>query len=358
VTGAGAPDVAEVLARRGRHSASEGEAVHDVVGIGNALVDVIGHVDDAFLAEHGLVKGTMALVDTEAAIALYEAMGGGVETSGGSAANTIAGVASLGGRAGFIGKVGDDSLGGVFADDLASIGVDFRRVGNGPTAMPTGRCIIAVTPDAQRTMNTFLGVSSHLTFDDVDADMVQAGAVLYMEGYLFDRDEAKQAFHAAAARAHAAGRVVSLTLSDAFCVDRHRGDFLSLIRAEVDLLFGNESELLSLYETADFDAAVAALRADCHVAVVTRSEKGAVVVTRDEVTAVPASSAARVVDTTGAGDLFAAGFLTGFTAGFDLERCARLGAVAAAEVIAHVGPRPGVRLADIVPADLVRPAAG
>lgn len=356
MTQQGVPDVAEVLARRGRHSAHDRDSVRDVVGIGNALVDVIGHVDDGFLDTHGLVKGTMALVDTDAAVALYEAMGGGLETSGGSAANTVAGIASLGGTAGFIGKVGDDSLGAVFADDLASIGVEFRSVGNGPAALPTGRCIIAVTPDAQRTMNTFLGVSSHLTFDDVDPGLVQSGAVLYMEGYLFDRDEAKQAFHAAAARAHGAGRVVSLTLSDAFCVDRHRDDFLSLIRAEVDLLFGNESELLSLYETADFDDAVGALRRDCHVAVVTRSEKGAVVVTHEDVLAVPAHPVAQVLDTTGAGDLFAAGFLTGFTAGFDLERCARLGAVAAAEVIGHVGPRPAVRLADVVPADLARTA--
>jgi sugar/nucleoside kinase (ribokinase family) len=342
-----------VLARRGRHADGGEDAIHDVVGIGNALVDVIGHVDDGFLDTHGLVKGTMALVDTEAALSLYRAMGGGVETSGGSAANTIAGVAGLGGRAGFIGKVGRDDLGATFAADMASIGVEFRSVGNGGTDLPTGRCIIAVTPDAQRTMSTFLGVSAHLTFDDVDESLVGSGAVLYMEGYLFDRDEAKQAFHDAAAIAHGAGRVVSLTLSDAFCVDRHRDDFLSLIRAEVDLLFGNESELLSLYETADFDDAIAALRRDSHVAVVTRSEKGAVVVTRDEVVTVPAVPVAAVVDTTGAGDLFAAGFLSGFTAGFDLERCARLGAAAAAEVIAHVGPRPAVRLVDAVPADLV-----
>ena len=325
-----------------------------MVGIGNALVDVIGQVSEDFLAEHELVKGTMALVDTDRAIRLYEALGGGLESSGGSAANTIAGVASLGGSAAFIGKVGADRLGEVFGGDLRSLGVEFRSpdgLAAGST-VPTGRCIIAVTPDAQRTMNTFLGISTLLSFDDVDAALVEDGAVLYMEGYLFDRDEAKEAFHRAAVGAHRADRVVALTLSDGFCVDRHRDDFRSLVSAEVDLLFGNEVELLSLYQSDDFDAAVEALRHDCHVAVITRSEKGSVIVTRDGTRAVPAYPVKHVVDTTGAGDLYAAGFLHGFTRGWDLVDCARLGSIAAAEVIAHVGPRPSVPLVELIPDDL------
>lgn len=347
-----APDldasVAHVLERRGRSR----PATYDVVGIGNALVDVIGQVTEDFLVEHRLVKGSMALVDTDAAVRLYEALGGGVETSGGSAANTIAGVASLGGSAAFIGKVGPDRLGEVFAGDMGSIGVDFRVVNSSAPGIPTGRCIIAVTPDAQRTMNTYLGVSTMLSFDDVDSAIVDDSAVLYMEGYLFDRDEAKQAFHRAAVHAHKSDRVVALTLSDGFCVDRHRDDFRTLVSAEVDLLFGNELELLSLYQTDDFDGAIAALRRDCHLAVITRSEKGSVIVTREETHASPAYPVRHVVDTTGAGDLYAAGFLHGFTRGWSLADCARLGAIAAAEVISHVGPRPLVPLRGLIPDDL------
>lgn len=342
--------IAHVLERRGRSR----PARFDVVGIGNALVDVIGHVSDEFLDEHSLVKGSMSLVDTERAIRLYEALGGGVESSGGSAANTIAGVASLGGSAAFIGKVGPDRLGDVFGGDLRALGVEFRTPdGVAPSGgEPTGRCIIAVTPDAQRTMNTFLGISTLLSFDDVDAGLVDESAVLYMEGYLFDRDEAKRAFHRAAVRAHQSDRVVALTLSDGFCVDRHRDDFRSLVSAEVDLLFGNELELLSLYRSSDFDSAIEALRLDCHVAVITRSEKGSVIVTRDGTHAIPAYPVENVVDTTGAGDLYAAGFLHGFTAGWALPDCARLGSIAAAEVISHVGPRPLVPLRDLIPDDL------
>jgi sugar/nucleoside kinase (ribokinase family) len=234
---------------------------------------------------------------------------------------------------------------------MKTIGVDFRS--GGPDAsIPTGRCIIAVTPDAQRTMNTFLGISTLLSFNDLDTAVISAGAILYLEGYLFDRDEAKQAFRDAAALAHKHGRVVSLTLSDSFCVDRHRDDFRALVRDEIDLLFANEDELLSLYETSDFDEAVSLLRHDCHIAAVTRSEKGSVIVTRDDVHAVPAHPVAQVVDTTGAGDLFAAGFLRGLTQGKPLTDCARIGAIAAAEVISHVGPRPLVPLVGLLPADL------
>ncbi len=325
--------------------------LYDVVGVGNALVDVIAMVDDSFLGDHGLIKGSMALVETDRAMALSDAIGQGTQTSGGSAANTIAGVASLGGEVAFIGKVSRDDYGAAFAADMANVGVEFLS-GGADVHMPTGRCIIAVTPDAQRTMNTYLGVSTFLHFDDVDANVVAAGAILYLEGYLFDRDEAKDAFRRAAALAHKNGRVVALTLSDSFCVDRHRADFRALVRDEIDLLFANEDELKSLYETDDFDAAVAFLREDCHIAAVTRSEKGSVVVTRDDVHAVPAEYVEKVVDTTGAGDLFAAGFLRGLTQGRDFTSCARIGAIAAAEVISHVGPRPLVPLTSLLPAEL------
>ena len=325
---------------------------YDVVGIGNALVDIVAQVENDFLHDQNLVKGSMALIDTDRAIALYEVIGRhGMQTSGGSAANTIAGLASLGADVAFIGKVSDDDLGRVFAHDLERLGVEFHSGGPG-VDLPTGRCIIAVTPDAERTMNTYLGVSTHLAFDDVDAELVETGAVLYMEGYLFDRDEAKSAFRRAAERAHTKGRVVSLTLSDSFCVDRHRNDFRALVRDEIDLLFANEDELLSLYQTDVFDDAVAQLRKECHIACVTRSEKGSVIVTPIDVHSVPAKKVARVVDTTGAGDLFAAGFLRGFTRGFDLTHCAQMGAIAAAEVISHVGPRPEVSLVDLLPPEL------
>jgi sugar/nucleoside kinase (ribokinase family) len=325
--------------------------LYDVVGIGNALVDMIAMVDDAFLTSQSMIKGSMALIETERAVQLTTAVGATTRTSGGSGANTIAGIASLGGEVAFIGKVSNDDLGQEFASDMMSMGVQF--LSGGPASdIPTGRCIIAVTPDAQRTMNTYLGVSTLLAFDDLDASVVAAGAVLYLEGYLFDRDDAKQAFRQAASLAHSHGRVVALTLSDAFCVDRHRSDFRALVRDEIDVLFANEDELKSLYEVDDFDEAVALLRHDCHIAAITRSEKGSVIVTRDDVHAVPAAPVDAVVDTTGAGDLFAAGFLRGLTQGKDFTSCARIGAIAAAEVISHVGPRPLVPLIDMLPADL------
>lgn len=324
---------------------------YDVVGIGNALVDMIGKVDDAFLDQHDMIKGSMALIETDRALYLSKVIGETVRSGGGSGANTVAGIASLGGEAAFVGKVTDDELGREFAADMAALGVDFHP--GGPAAdTPTGRCLIALTPDAQRTMNTYLGCATLLSFDDVDDRMVSSGAVLYMEGYLFDRPDAKAAFRYAAALAHEHGRVVSLTLSDSFCVDRHRDDFRRLITDDIDLLFANEAELLSLYETVDFDEAVSLLRRDCQIAVVTRSEKGSIIVTRDDIHAVPAHPVAHVIDTTGAGDLYAAGFLRGLTQGRDLTTCARIGAIAAAEVISHVGPRPLVPLHTLLPADL------
>ena len=322
---------------------------YDVVGLGNALVDVIAQTDDAFLEQQQLAKGSMALVDTDRAVSLYEALHGGVEMSGGSAANTMCGIASFGGRAAYIGKVAEDTLGDTFSKDMQVVGVDFKRPVGG-NSVPTGRCIIAVTPDAQRTMNTFLGISSLLTPADLDHGAIAAGAVLYLEGYLYDQPEAKIAFRAAAEIAHQHNRQVSLTLSDSFCVDRHRADFRALISDEIDILFGNEAELLALYETDTFEFAVTQLRQDCIVAAITRGEHGSVVVTKDGVIEVPAQPVAQVVDTTGAGDLYAAGFLYGYTRGMDLNTCATLGHIASAEVISHVGPRPQIALSSLLPA--------
>ena len=320
----------------------------DVVGIGNALVDVIAHGDDAFLAEHGLVKGSMQLIDNERAEELYRALASPVEMSGGSAANTMCGIASFGGRAAYIGKVSEDDLGAVFGHDLNAVGVSFRP--GAPAAdTPTGRCIIVVTVDAQRTMNTYLGVSSLLGADDLDESAIADGAVLYMEGYLFDRDDAKKAFRRAAGVAHEHDRKVSLTLSDSFCVDRHRDDFAALVHEDVDILFGNRDELCSLYELDDLDAAIATVRGECEVAAVTAGKDGSYVVTADGVVAVPAEDVTRVLDTTGAGDLYAAGFLYGYSKSLPLVECARLGSIAAAEVISHVGPRPLVALRTLLP---------
>ena len=322
----------------------------DVVGIGNALVDVIAHHADSFIEHNGLVKGSMTLIDTERAVELYDVLGSKIEMSGGSAANTMTGVASFGGRAAYVGKVADDDLGRVFGHDLRAVGVAFP---NPPATLgvPTGRCMIVVSPDAQRTMNTYLGVSSLLGPDDIDEAVVQAGQVVYLEGYLWDRPEAKQAYRKAAELAHAAGGAVSLTLSDSFCVDRHRADFLDLVARQVDVLFANEDELLSLYEVDDFDAAVSAVRGHVHIAAITRGKTGSVVITADEVIPVGAEPVDEVVDTTGAGDLFAAGFLAGLTRNLPLAECGRLGSIAASEVISHVGARPLVALAKLADLD-------
>ncbi len=318
-----------------------------MVGVGNALVDVISHADDTFIANHDLVKGSMTLVDTDRALQIYRALGSAVEMSGGSAANTMCGIASLGGSAAYIGKVSDDDLGEVFGHDLRAVGVQFRP-GRPDGETPTGRCIIVVTPDAERTMNTYLGVSSLLCVPDIDEASIAAGAVLYMEGYLYDRDEAKEAFRHAARVAHRHGRLVSLTLSDSFCVDRHRDDFRALVSDEVDLLFGNEHELVSLYEVPTLDDAIARVQLDCQLAVITVGDRGSLVVTPDGVLHAPAEPVDRVLDTTGAGDLFAAGFLYGYTRSMPLAECARIGSIAAAEVISHVGPRPLVELATLI----------
>lgn len=318
----------------------------DVVGIGNAIVDVLAQADETFIVSEKLAKGTMMLIDESRAHALYNRMGPGLEASGGSAANTIAGIASLGGSAGYIGKVADDLLGKVFAHDMRATGVRYETapLKGGPA---TARCLILVTPDAQRTMNTFLGASVEFEPGDIDRDLVASAQITYLEGYLFDRPLAKAAFRQAGEIAHGAGRKVSLTLSDPFCVDRHRADFRDLIRGHVDILFANEAEICSLYETKDFDQAASAVRGEAEVAVLTRSEKGAIVVTAKDRVAVPAAPVERVVDTTGAGDLFASGFLYGYTRGRDLTHCARLGALCAAEIISHFGARPEVKLEEL-----------
>jgi sugar/nucleoside kinase (ribokinase family) len=319
----------------------------DVAGIGNALVDVLAHHDDAFLADHGMAKGRMDLIDTETAERIYDAIGSGLEMSGGSAANTIAGVASFGGRAAYLGRVHDDELGAVFAHDMRSTGVHFstKPSVDGP---PTGRCLIVVTPDAERTLNTYLGASEFFCPDDVDAGVIRSSKVTYLEGYLFDRPESKDAYWTASEIAHGAGRQVALTLSDLFCVERHRDDWLTLIKDRVDIIFANESEAFALWDCDDIDTAVQRARADVAVACITRSEKGSIVVRGDDVHEVAAHPVEHLVDTTGAGDLYAAGFLYGYTQDRSLPDCGRLGSIAAAAVLGHTGARPGLSLAQFV----------
>jgi sugar/nucleoside kinase (ribokinase family) len=321
------------------------EAALDVVGIGNAIVDIIDNTDDAFLEAHGMTKGSMALIDEARAEAIYSAMGPAIELSGGSAGNTIAGLASLGSRCGYIGKVRDDQLGGVFRHDITAAGVAFPTPAatSGPA---TARCLILVTPDGQRTMNTFLGACVNLGPEDLDEAMIASARYTYLEGYLFDPPHAQEAFRRAAKIAHAAGRKVALTLSDSFCVERHRDAFLDLLES-VDLLFANEAEITALFQT-DFDGAVRAVRGRTALAAITRSEQGSVVVAGSEVIAAPAAPVARLVDTTGAGDLYAAGFLYGLTTAQALDDCARLGHLAAAEIISHYGGRPETPLSEYV----------
>jgi adenosine kinase len=320
---------------------------YDVLGIGNAIVDVFARTDDDFLVQQKMPKGSMSLIDEARAKSIYEAMGPATKASGGSAANTIAGVASLGGRAAFVGKVKDDELGKAFTHDIRAIGVAFDTppAKDGPT---TASCYILVTPDGERTMNTYLGAAQNLSPSDVKEDDVAAASITYLEGYLWDPKDAKEAFRKAAKIAHGAGRTVALTLSDSFCVDRYRAEFVDLIKGgTVDLLFANEHELKSLYETGEFETALESLRKDAKLGVVTRSEKDAVVVGAGKTEAVPVFPVERVVDATGAGDLFAAGFLHGYAKGLPHADSARLGALAAAEIISHIGARPQRRLADL-----------
>ncbi len=311
----------------------------DVAGIGNAIVDVLAPCDEAFLDAWNIERHSMTLIDEARAEALTGAAKSPVITSGGSGANTIAGVASFGGRGAYLGKVANDALGHQFTDEIATQGVHFHTVPLIDGAA-TARCIIFVSADGSRSMNTFLGASTYFSPADLNADIIRDSAVTYMEGYLFDKDDAKKAFVRAAEVARAAGRKVSLTLSDSFCVDRHRDSFRHLVKGHIDILFANEAELLSLYQTQNFDDAVRMLGQEVELGAVTRSEKGSVVVSRGSASAVPAVPVDRVIDTTGAGDQYAAGFLYGFARGASPEACATLGHIAAGEVIGHFGPRP------------------
>ena len=318
----------------------------DVTGIGNAIVDIIGRCDDAYLVKIGAAKGSMRLVDASEISRIYDGMGPATEISGGSAANTIAGVASFGGRAAFIGKIADDEFGRIFAHDVRSIGVTFNAAPV-KASLPTSRSLILVTPDGERTMNTFLGISTNFDSNHLDRDLIRDSAILYLEGYLFDRPAAKGAFREAVTEAKRANRKVALSLSDGFCVDRHRGEFLELIRSGVDILFANENEINSLYETTSFDASAMAARRDAKLAVLTRSALGSLVLSGDTEIAIPPDPIEKVIDTTGAGDLYAAGFLFGLARDLPLETCGRLASLAAAEVISHIGARPEQSLAQL-----------
>ena len=324
------------------------EATYDVVAIGNAIVDVIAQADHEFIAREGMTAGSMRLIDADEATGLYGRMGPGREISGGSAANTLAGMAALGARCGFIGQVANDQLGQVFIHDLRATGVTFDvppREGE----PPTGRCLILVTPDGQRTMNTFLGASHYLPVAALDEELIASGAILYLEGYMWDPEEPRAAMRSAILTARKAGRRVAFTLSAAFVIDRYRTDFQALIdESLIDILFANEEEIIALTQIEDCEEAIAAVRHKVPLLVVTRSEKGAIAMWNGERVSVPAEPIERVVDTTGAGDLFAAGFLYGHARGEPLAECLRLGAIAAAEVISHFGARPEADLKTLI----------
>ncbi len=319
----------------------------DVIGIGNAIVDVLVQTDERFLGDHGLTKGTMALVDEEQAEGLYASVGPGLETSGGSAANTLAGIAQLGGRAAFIGRVRDDQLGAIFSHDIRSVGARFETPAavSGPS---TARCLILVTPDAQRTMCTYLGASVGLDPGDLDLDLVRQAGILYLEGYLWDSEPAKRAFIAAAEAIRSCGGQVALSLSDAFCVERHRESFLDLVDGHVDVLFANEMEITALYHAESFEQAAERVRGRCRIAALTRSERGSLVLAGDEALVIPPVVLGDLVDTTGAGDLYAAGFLHALSRGEPLERCGRLGSLCAGLVVTQLGPRPRGSLQQLV----------
>ena len=321
----------------------------DVLGIGNAIVDVLAHCDDAFVETEGLVKGSMNLIEVDQSNSLYERMGPGIEMSGGAAANSMVGAASFGSRVAYVGKIRDDQLGAVFAHDIRAAEVHFDTP-VAPDGPPTAKSLILVTPDAHRTMSTYLGAAVELGPEDIDTELVARCAVTYLEGYLWDKPRAKDAFRVAMAAARGAGRRVSLTLSDSFCVERHRDEFQALVDDQVDLLFANEAEILALTLAPDLESAVAAVRGRSEIVVITRSERGSMVVTADETVDVPAAPVERLVDTTGAGDLYAAGFLHGLTRGRPLAECAALGSLAASEVIAHLGARPQADLAALAAA--------
>ncbi|MCY3877949.1 MAG: adenosine kinase [Rhodobacteraceae bacterium] len=312
----------------------------DVVGVGNALVDVLSHTDDSFLAEHGVIKGIMHLIGAERAAGLYGEMRDVHHKSGGSAANTAVGVALLGGAAGYIGKVADDGLGRIFADDLAALGIEYSTPpASGDSGHETGRSLVLVTPDGERSMNTYLGAAEILAWPDFDADMIAASGWIYLEGYRLDGPMSLEAFRNAVRICHGSGGKVALTLSDPFCIERNRAEFQELIETGIDLLFCNRRELLSLYRTDDLRRALGVAVSEVGIVACTLSGDGAVVADASGEWRVPAFPVT-IVDTTGAGDLFAAGFLYGISNGIDLQRCARMGCAAASEVITHIGPRP------------------
>ena len=340
---AGAPKC-QIL--NGRPNEDMAAKTYDVVGIGNAIVDIIARCDDAFLSKRDLDKGFMRLIDADDAASLYEEMGPATERSGGSVANSIAGLASFGASCGFIGRVAADQFGGIFRHDIRSLGIEYTTE-PAVDGQPTARCLILVTPDGERTMNTFLGASVDLTAADIDPHLIGAAKFVYLEGYLFDKDAAKSAFHEAARLAKESGAKVALSLSDPFCVDRHREDFRALVKDGADIVFANEKEITSLYETNTFlEAADAALQ-DCEMAVLTRSEAGSLIVSSGETMEIPADPISQVVDATGAGDLYAAGFLYGLARRLPLETCGRLGSLAAAEAISHIGARPEANLVEL-----------
>lgn len=318
----------------------------DVMALGNAIVDVISTVDDAFLASLNLTKGSMTLIDAAQATAIYQKMGPAQESSGGSAANTAAGIASFGGKAGFIGRVRDDQLGEIFKHDIHAIGVDYETA-PATSGLPTARCFVCVTPDAERTMMTFLGASTEITPGDITADVLAGAKVLYIEGYLWDQPAAKEAVKKAAALARASGAKVAFSLSDSFCVERHRDEFQALLRDQMDIIFANEAEIKSLYQTDSFEDAAARVAANVEVAALTRGPAGSIAIAGGERAVIAAEPIDKLIDTTGAGDLYAAGFLHGLATGRSLEHCARLGGIAAAEIISHLGARPEASLADL-----------
>lgn len=325
---------------------------YGLVTIGNALVDVLSPSSEEFIAaqseKHGMIRGAMNLIDADRALDLYDSMGPATEMSGGSAGNTMACYASFGGKGAYIGKVGKDQLGEVFRHDLKAMGVT-HTTPSAQTDIATGRCMILITPDGERTMNTFLGAATELYPDDIEAHVIESAQVTYLEGYLFDKKPAMEAYFRASAIAHNAGRKVSLTLSDSFCVARHRDAFRELVENHVDILFANEEEIKSLYQVTDVNDVIPVLKDKCEIAAITCSEKGSIIIRGDSVTEIKAAPVSKVVDTTGAGDAYAAGFLFGYTEGMSMAQCGQLGSIAAAEVISHIGPRPLTQLSTLIP---------
>ena len=320
---------------------------YDVVGIGNAIVDVISHEDEKFLDTHNLIKDSMALINTDTAVSLYNEMSPTIQSSGGSAANTMSGVASLGGKAAYIGKIRDDHLGEFFAHDINAAGVHFK-VKPASEGLPTARSMIIVTPDGSRTMNTYLGISINLSKEDLDVHLLENAHILYCEGYIWDIETTKDTIRSAIAIAKGANRTISFTLSDSFCVSRHKDEWIDLINGQVDILFGNEDEIKELSGCGTLSEAAQWIQGKVKVACLTLAERGSIIVTEDEIIGVGAKAVNQVTDSTGAGDLYASGFLFGYARGLDLKICGELASIAAAEIITHTGARPLVPLKNLI----------